>query len=162
MRRRGVLTSVSAHVTAGGEDDSTADAILKAHYASAPHVQRQLQQGAGGAAAAPPPKSGLDCLNYAYSFITNPGPLNAVRFWIESRTTIYDDAAETSTVVYQCKCTRKSNTHHNLFQEDASERLCVIAGASCKSENTFVSHEWQTASQLHLLPSLPLTLVHAR
>ena len=27
---------------------------------------------------------------------------NAIRFWIESRTTLYDDEAGTSTVFYQC------------------------------------------------------------
>ena len=53
----------------------------------------------------------LGCLDYAYSFITGSGPENAIRFWIESKTTLYDDRHGTTKVFYQC--------------------------ASCKSEDTF-------------------------
>ena len=42
------------------------------------------------------------CLDYAYSFITHPGPNNAVRFWVEARTIIYDDRAGTKAIAYQC------------------------------------------------------------
>jgi hypothetical protein len=56
-------------------------------------------------------KADIPCLHYAFSFVTNPGPGNAVRLWIESRTTLHDDVRGTKVVFYQC--------------------------ASCKSENTF-------------------------
>jgi hypothetical protein len=51
------------------------------------------------------------CLDYAYSFITGGGPDNAVRFWVESTTTLYDDERGTMQTFFQC--------------------------ASCKSEDTF-------------------------
>ena len=57
------------------------------------------------------PVDGVDCLDYGLSFICNPATFNSVRFWLESRTTVFDDANKTSMVFYQC--------------------------ASCKSENTF-------------------------
>ena len=100
----------------------------------------------------------IDVLDYAYSFITNPGahsppapthetaitsppphpchptdcdsgPGNAVRFWIESRTILIDDNSGERTVIYQC--------------------------ASCKSENTFGSHDLFAADNCQSSPSSP-------
>ena len=51
------------------------------------------------------------CLDYAYTFITGGGPDNAIRFWVESKTTLFDDKRGTAQTFYQC--------------------------ASCKSEDTF-------------------------
>ena len=44
-------------------------------------------------------------LHSGHSYIQgpeSPDVRNAIRFWIESRTTLYDDEAGTSTVFYQC------------------------------------------------------------
>ena len=42
------------------------------------------------------------CLDYGRSFITNKASFNAVRFWIESRTTLHDEATDKTLVYYQC------------------------------------------------------------
>ncbi len=64
---------------------ATPDEILAAHYASTPHVAAQLQKrpATGSSGRVLPTLRGASepaCLDYAYSFITHPGPLNAVRF----------------------------------------------------------------------------------
>ena len=65
----------------------------------------------------------IECLDYAYSFICNPGPGNAVRFWVESRTIVYDDREKTKTVIYQCASCKSENTFGatKLFAEDNCE-----------------------------------------
>jgi hypothetical protein len=65
-------------------------------------------------------------LDYGRSFICNPASFNSVRFWVESRTTIYDDKAGTSSVFYQC--------------------------GSCKSENTFGEKDLLYADNYDFLP----------
>ncbi len=51
-------------------------------------------------------------IDYGRSFLANPSPANSVRFWIESRTILFDDNSDSEPIhFYQC--------------------------ASCKSENTF-------------------------
>ena len=44
----------------------------------------------------------IECLDYGRSFICNTATANAVRFWVESRTILYDDKAGTQLVIYQC------------------------------------------------------------
>ena len=39
----------------------------------------------------------IGCLDYGLSFVCNPSPENAVRFWIESRTTVIDERTGIST-----------------------------------------------------------------
>ena len=56
------------------------------------------------------------------------GPGNAVRFWIESRTILIDDNSGERTVIYQC--------------------------ASCKSENTFGSHDLFAADNCQSSPAV--------
>lgn len=68
----------------------------------------------GGAVPRASSESGAaapNCLDYAYSFVTGGGPDNAIRFWVESKTTLFDDVNGTAQAFYQC--------------------------ASCKSEDTF-------------------------
>jgi hypothetical protein len=67
-------------------------------------------------------------LDYGLSFICGTAEFNAVRFWVESRTTIVDERAGTSTVCYQC--------------------------ASCKSENTFAPKDLFPADNYDFLPIL--------
>jgi len=68
----------------------------------------------------------IQCLDYGRSFLCGTVPLNNVRFWVESRTTIFDDQAHTSTVFYQC--------------------------ASCKSENTFGEQDLFLSDNYDFLP----------
>jgi hypothetical protein len=70
----------------------------------------------------------IRCLDYGRSFICGTAPANCVRFWVESRTTIFDDQAGTSTDYYQC--------------------------ASCKSENTFAQKDLFHADNYDFLPIL--------
>ena len=70
--------------------------------------------GALGAARGGQPAAGLRCLDYGRSFIRGTAPRNNVRFWVESRTTIFDDQAGTSTDYYQCACRSAGNIA--LFQ----------------------------------------------
>src|SRR5262245_32594966 len=83
---------------------------------------------ARGGRAADEQGAGPRCLDYGQSFIANTAPANAVRFWIESRTTLFDDQAGTRAVFYQC--------------------------ASCKSENTFGAKDLFLADNYDFLPIL--------
>ncbi len=68
------------------------------------------------------------CLDYGLSFVAGTASFNSVRFWVESRTTIVDDKAGTSTEFYQC--------------------------ASCKSENTFGEKDLLYKDNYDFLPIL--------
>ena len=77
-----------------------------------------------------PAKGGVACLDYGLSFLCNPSPKNAVRFWIESRTTIVDAAAGTSTEFYQCASCKSENTfaEKDLFKKENYDFLPVFGG----------------------------------
>lgn len=68
------------------------------------------------------------CLDYGRSFILGTAPFNSVRFQVESRTTIFDDAAGASSTYYQC--------------------------ASCKSEDTFAKKDLFYPDNYDFLPIL--------
>jgi hypothetical protein len=72
----------------------------------------------------------VDCLDYGLSFVCNPSPKNAVRFWIESRTTVIDDSAGISAEFYQCASCKSENTfaEKDLFQEDNYDFLPIFGG----------------------------------
>jgi len=90
--------------------------------------------GAAEAESAPSPpaaKEGglaLRCLDYGLSFICNTAPFNAVRFWVESRTTIVDQQAGRSTDYYQCASCKSENTFapSELFQKENYDFLPVL------------------------------------
>jgi len=67
-----------------------------------------------------------DFLDYGRSFICNTAAFNAVRFWVESRTTVIDAANDRSIDFYQC--------------------------GSCKSENTFSEKDLLYADNYDFLP----------
>ena len=70
------------------------------------------------------------CLDYGLSFICNTSPLNSVRFWIESRTTVIDDASGVSTDFYQCASCKSENTfaQKDLFHADNYDFLPILGG----------------------------------
>lgn len=83
----------------------------------------------GGAAVADEAaRDGIACLDYGRSFICGTASFNAVRFWVESRTTISDAASGDSVDYYQC--------------------------GSCKSENTFAERDLFHADNYDFLPIL--------
>ena len=69
-------------------------------------------------------------LDYGLSFLCNPATMNAVRFWIESRTTVMDEQAGTSTVFYQCASCKSEHTfaQEDLFQEDNYDFMPIFGG----------------------------------
>ena len=70
----------------------------------------------------------MQCLDYGRSFICGTASFNAVRFWVESRTTISDASTGESVDYYQC--------------------------GSCKSENTFAERDLFHADNYDFLPIL--------
>jgi len=70
----------------------------------------------------------VECLDYGRSFLCNPSPHNAVRFWIESRTTLFDDKNGTSTHFYQCASCKSEDTFakRNLLKEDNHDFMPIF------------------------------------
>lgn len=83
-----------------------------------------LDSAAGSEAGA------FECLDYGRSFICNTSPANAVRFWVESRTILYDDEAGTKLVMYQCGSCKSENTfaEQDLFKEDNYDFIPIYGG----------------------------------
>src|SRR5688572_22228508 len=71
-----------------------------------------------------------ECLDYGLSFLcaptTNNPSNNAVRFWVESRTTVFNDESGTAVEFLQC--------------------------ASCKSEHTFAEKDLLIADNYDFMP----------
>ena len=67
----------------------------------------------------------LDC---GLSFVCNTAAANAVRFWVESRTRIIDDAAGTWTDYYQCGSCKSEHTfaERDLFQKNNYDFLPIL------------------------------------
>ena len=72
----------------------------------------------------------MGCLDYGLSFLCNPSPMNAVRFWIESRTTIFDDATGKSAEFYQCASCKSENTfgEQDLLKKDNYDFMPIFGG----------------------------------
>lgn len=72
----------------------------------------------------------MRCLDYANSFVCSPWPANAARFWIESRTRLFDDITNTSADYYQCAACKSERTfaERNLFVEDNYDFTLIFGG----------------------------------
>jgi len=70
------------------------------------------------------------CLDYGRSFICNTSPQNAVRFWVESRTTLFDDQAGTEITFLQCGSCKSEHTFakENLFIQDNYDFMPIYGG----------------------------------
>lgn len=68
------------------------------------------------------------CLDYGRSFIGHRGSHNSVRFWVESRTIVFDDQANTRREFYQCGSCKSEDTFaaKNLFQANNYDFLPII------------------------------------
>lgn len=66
-------------------------------------------------------------LDYGLSFLCCTAEFNAVRFWVESRTRLVDDATNTCVDFYQCGSCKSENTFHeqNLFHADNYDFLPI-------------------------------------
>lgn len=71
-------------------------------------------------------------LDYGLSFICNDASFNNVRFWVESRTTMYDNRDDTTSVYYQCGSCKSENTFasQDLFVEDNYDFLPILGGST--------------------------------
>ena len=74
--------------------------------------------------------STIECLDYGRSFICNTSPANAVRFWVESRTLLFDDKAGTKLVIYQCGACKSERTFakENLLSQDNYDFMPIYGG----------------------------------
>lgn len=79
---------------------------------------------------APAEGAGPRPLDYGLSFLCNPSPANAVRFWIESRTTVVDDSTGQRVEFYQCASCKSEHTfaEKDLFQADNYDFLPIFGG----------------------------------
>jgi hypothetical protein len=70
----------------------------------------------------------IRCLDYGLSFVCGTASFNCVRFWVESRTTLFDQAAGTARVFYQCASCKSENTfaEKDLFIEDNYDFLPIL------------------------------------
>ncbi|MFC1596527.1 hypothetical protein ACFL5Q_01085 [Planctomycetota bacterium] len=93
--------------------------------AASGHTSRADDPVAG---AKPDQLGDMSCLGYGLSFITNSAAFNSVRFWVESRTTVIDDAAGLRSEFYQCASCKSENTfaEENLFHEDNYDFLPIL------------------------------------
>ncbi|MDD4788585.1 MAG: hypothetical protein PHO07_15525 [Pirellulales bacterium] len=84
----------------------------------------------GTAAVSERGETEIKCLDYARSFICGTAAFNNVRFWVESRTTIFDDNAGTVTDYYQCASCKSENTfgEKDLFLADNYDFLPILGG----------------------------------
>jgi len=67
-------------------------------------------------------------LDYGRSFVCNTAAMNAVRFWVESRTRLIDVEAGTETDFLQCASCKSENTfaEKDLFKEDNYDFLPIL------------------------------------
>ena len=72
--------------------------------------------------------SAIRCLDYGLSFVCGTAAFNSVRFWVESRTTIFDDKTGTATEYCQCASCKSENTfgERDLFYKDNYDFLPIL------------------------------------
>ena len=119
--RRTFLKSLPASLAVGAATVSAAEQVT--------HNEPELQTTEDREQATQSPGE-IECLDYGLSFICNKASFNAVRFWIESRTTLVDLQAGTSEVFYQCGACKSEHTfaEENLFIEDNYDFLPILGG----------------------------------
>ncbi len=72
----------------------------------------------------------MNCLDYALSYICGTAAFNNVRFWIESRTTLFDAQNKQSAEFYQCASCKSEDTFakENLLYQDNYDFLPIFGG----------------------------------
>ncbi|HOF41377.1 MAG TPA: hypothetical protein PLD73_14995 [Candidatus Hydrogenedentes bacterium] len=92
-------------------------------HAGVPHAAETQSASETVASTLPMPP-----LDYGLSFVCNTLPANAVRFWIESRTRLIDDATGAWTDYYQCASCKSEHTfaEKDLFHEDNYDFLPIF------------------------------------
>ena len=130
--RRGFLAASAGTVSAGA-----VAATLNLATASRTCHAQEAKGGDERAHGVP-----VGCLDYGLSFICNPSPVNSVRFWVESRTTVIDDSTGVSTEFYQCASCKSEHTFakDNLFHEDNYDFLPILGGKDAEDLLIFRRH----------------------
>lgn len=87
-----------------------------------------LNSSAMSASANPSNDFSRSCLDYGRSFIINTGQYNAVRLWIESRTTIIDTRTGKESIYLQCASCKSEDTFgkEGLFYPDNYDFLPIF------------------------------------
>ena len=82
----------------------------------------------------------IECLDYGRSFVCHPSTSNAVRFWVESRTILFDDRAGSTREILQCGSCKSENTFHkqDLFKKDNYNFMPIVAGNDVLFINRFI------------------------
>ncbi len=107
--------------------------LLVGSLGAAMVVQGTSSSGAQAAKAAAAEPVGIptvaECLDFGRSFVCHSGPYNAVRLWIESRTTIVDDASGAVAHFYQCGSCKSEDTfaEKDLFYPNNYDFLPVVS-----------------------------------
>ena len=120
--------------------------------------------GSAGTAWACATSDGLRCLDYGRSFICGTAPRNAVRFWVESRTTILDDQADTATDYYQCASCKSEDTfaEKDLFLADNYDFLPILGGGNWLVFRRYarISPRYRTIHPVEKMWGEPRMLLH--
>ena len=117
-----------------------------------------------GAAAGADQAATSTCLDYGRSFICGTAAFNNVRFWVESRTTIFDDKAGTATDYYQCASCKSENTfgEKDLFLADNYDFLPILGGGYWVvfRRPARISERYRTICRVEQLWGEPRLLLH--
>lgn len=123
-----------------------------------------LAAGSGVASTEPTGAAPVKCLDYARSFICGTAGFNSVRFWVESRTTVFDDQAGTATDYYQCASCKSENTfgEKDLFLADNYDFLPILGGGRWLvfRRPARISDHYRTISKTEDLWGEPRLLLH--
>jgi hypothetical protein len=117
-------------VQLGGHDVYTTRREMLMAGAGAFGAAVLVDRARAGEATSEPTSRPIQCLDYGRSFICNSASMNAVRFWVESRTTLTDEKTGQSTVYYQCGACKSEDTFapKDLFQKDNYDFLPILGG----------------------------------
>jgi len=123
-----------------------------------------LTASAGTKAARADETVKITCLDYGRSFICGTAPFNNVRFWVESRTTLFDDREGTATDYYQCASCKSENTfgEKDLFLADNYDFLPILGGRYWLvfRRPARISERYRTISKVEELWGEPQLLLH--
>ena len=89
----------------------------------------------------------IECLDYSRSFLNGTRSFNSVRFWIESRTFIINEATGETQVFYQCASCKSENTfgEKDLFYPDNYDFMPIFGGRDREDLVIFRRHVRITA-----------------
>lgn len=110
----------------------------------------------------------LRCLDYGRSFICHKGESaasNAVRFWVESRTTLFDDKNRMTHEFYQCASCKSEHTFaaKDLFHKDNFDFLPIFGGGRVLifRRKAHLNANYRSISKVEDVWGVPILKLHA-